>query len=49
VSHWPPSHRTSLIRRAGADDKEEFKATMVDENDRNKLVGEMHDIEGWTK
>jgi alpha-amylase len=40
---------TSLIRRAGADDKETFKATMVDENDRNKFVGEMHDIEGWTK
>lgn len=22
---------------------------MVDENDRNKTVGEMHNIEGWTK
>jgi len=39
----------SLIRRAGADDKETFKATMVDQNDRTKLVGEMHDIEAWTK
>lgn len=24
-------------------------ATMVDENNRNKEVGEMHNIEGWTK
>lgn len=41
-----------LIRtssRAGADDTEEFMATMVDENNRNKEVGEMHNIEGWTK
>ncbi|OCF61510.1 alpha-amylase [Kwoniella mangroviensis CBS 10435] len=38
-----------LNHKAGADDKEEFLATMVDQNDRNKLVGEMHNIEGWTK
>jgi hypothetical protein len=38
-----------LISRAGADDKEEFMATMVDENDRTKFVGEMHNIQGWTK
>lgn len=24
-------------------------ATMVDQNDRTKTVGEMHNIEGWTK
>jgi hypothetical protein len=24
-------------------------ATMVDENDRTKTVGEMHNIQGWTK
>jgi len=24
-------------------------ATMVDENDRTKTVGEMHNIKGWTK
>lgn len=24
-------------------------ATMVDENDRTKYVGEMHNIQGWTK
>lgn len=24
-------------------------ATMVDQNDRTKDVGEMHNIEGWTK
>ena len=43
------SRRRQLTGRAGADDKETFQATMVDENDRTKLVGEMHDIEGWTK
>ena len=35
--------------RAGADDKEEFMATMVDQSNRLKDVGEMHNIEGWTK
>ena len=46
----PPNDRVScLTKRAGADDKETFKATMVDENDRTKTVGEMHDIDGWTK
>lgn len=35
--------------RAGADDKEEFMATMVDQSNRNKRVGDMHNIEGWTK
>ncbi|KAK1922270.1 putative alpha-amylase [Papiliotrema laurentii] len=38
-----------MNHKAGADDKETFKATMVDEHDRTKTVGEMHDIEGWTK
>lgn len=38
-----------LTARAGADDKEEFMATMVDQNNRNKRVGEMHNIQGWTK
>ncbi|EIW72207.1 alpha-amylase [Tremella mesenterica] len=38
-----------MNHKAGADDKEEFLATMVDQNDRNKLIGETHNIEGWTK
>ncbi|KAL1405244.1 hypothetical protein Q8F55_008870 [Vanrija albida] len=38
-----------LNHKAGADDKEEFLATMVDRNDRTKTVGDMHNIEGWTK
>jgi alpha-amylase len=37
------------MSRAGADDTDEFLATMVDENDRTKTVGEMHNIKGWTK
>lgn len=43
------TRRAKLTDRAGADDKEEFMATMVDENDRTKTVGEMHNIQGWTK
>ncbi|WVQ75657.1 hypothetical protein IAR50_005286 [Cryptococcus sp. DSM 104548] len=38
-----------LNHKAGADDKEKFLATMVDQTNRNKEVGEMHNIEGWTK
>ncbi|ODN77445.1 hypothetical protein L202_04623 [Cryptococcus amylolentus CBS 6039] len=38
-----------MNHKAGADDKEEFLATMVDQNNRNKEVGEMHNIQGWTK
>lgn len=38
-----------LNHKAGADDKELFLATMVDRNNREKKVGEAHDIEGWTK
>lgn len=38
-----------LNHKAGADETEEFMATMVDENDRTKLVGDMHNIKGWTK
>jgi alpha-amylase len=37
------------MSRAGADDTDEFLATMVDENDRTKTAGEMHNIKGWTK
>ena len=37
-----------LTCRAGADEKEEFLATMVDQNDRTKKVGDPHNIEGWT-
>lgn len=43
------SREAVVDARAGADDKETFKATMVDQNNRSKEVGEMHDIEGWTK
>ncbi|BEI84455.1 hypothetical protein CcaverHIS002_0410590 [Cutaneotrichosporon cavernicola] len=38
-----------LNHKAGADKTEEFMATMVDQNNRNKTVGEMHNIQGWTK
>lgn len=38
-----------LNHKAGADDKELFKASMVDQNDRTKVVSEPYDIEGWTK
>ncbi|KAK4054314.1 hypothetical protein OIO90_003547 [Microbotryomycetes sp. JL221] len=34
--------------KAGADFKETFHATMVDQNDRNKEVSDMLEIEGWT-
>lgn len=37
------------VCRAGADDKEEFLATMVDQHDRGKTVGSPGNIEGWTK
>lgn len=40
---------TTLTIRAGADDKEEFLATIVDQNNRTQKVGEAHNIEGWTK
>lgn len=33
----------------GADDKETFRATMVDQENRNKDVSESKDIEAWTK
>ncbi|ORX40476.1 putative alpha-amylase [Kockovaella imperatae] len=38
-----------MNHKAGADDKEEFLAIMVDQNNRKKEIGEMHNIEGWTK
>ncbi len=38
-----------LNHRLGADEKETFKATMVDQNDRLTDVGEAHDITAWTK
>lgn len=38
-----------LNHKAGADDKELFMATMVDRNNRSQDVGEMGNIEGWTK
>jgi alpha-amylase len=38
-----------LNHKAGADETEEFMATMVDQNNRNKTVGDMHNIQGWTK
>lgn len=37
-----------LNHKANADFTETFKAIMVDQNDRNKDVGEAHDIEAWT-
>jgi hypothetical protein len=39
----------TLTLRAGADDKEEFLATIVDQNNRTQKVGEAHNIDGWTK
>lgn len=38
-----------LNHKAGADETEEFMATMVDQNNRNQTVGDMHNIKGWTK
>lgn len=38
-----------LNHKAAADDKETFKAVEVDQNDRNKEIGEAHDITAWTK
>ncbi|KAK4687650.1 alpha-amylase, partial [Tremellales sp. Uapishka_1] len=38
-----------LNHKAGADETETFMATAVDEHDRTKFIGEMHDIEGWVK
>ena len=35
--------------KGGADETETFKAVMVDQNDRNKVVSDEMDIEGWTK
>lgn len=35
--------------KGGADETEVFKAVMVDQNNRNADVGEVHDIEGWTR
>lgn len=37
-----------LNHKAGADRTEKFMAVMMDENDRNKEVGEPVEIEGWT-
>lgn len=38
-----------LNHRMGANEKQTFKARMVDENDRTKFCSEPYDIEGWTK
>lgn len=38
-----------LNHKAGADEEETFKAIQVEESDRNKEVGEPHDIKAWTK
>lgn len=38
-----------LNHKMGADEKETFLATMVDQNDRTKDVGEMHNITAWSK
>ncbi|WVF67353.1 hypothetical protein IAT40_002108 [Kwoniella sp. CBS 6097] len=38
-----------MNHKAGANDKEEFLASMVDQNDRTKTVSEPQNIEGWTK
>ncbi|KAF7982385.1 hypothetical protein HWV62_28469 [Athelia sp. TMB] len=38
-----------LNHRLGADGKETFLATEVDDADRNKEISDVHDIEGWTK
>lgn len=37
-----------LNHKAAADRTERFDAVMVDENDRNQEVGEVHEIEAWT-
>lgn len=37
-----------LNHKAGADRAEKFQAVMVDENDRNREVGDVHEIAGWT-
>ena len=37
-----------LNHKAAADEEEVFKAIQVDENDRNKEIGEVHDIKAWT-
>lgn len=38
-----------LNHKDGADEVETFKATEVDEADRNKTISDLYDIEGWTK
>lgn len=38
-----------LNHKAGADESEVFKVVRVDEHDRNRPLGEPHDIEGWTR
>jgi len=38
-----------LNHKAGADDKEKCKAQEVDQNDRNKKVSEVYEINGWLK
>lgn len=38
-----------LNHKAGADEEETFKAIQVDEADRNKEIGEPHDIKAWTR
>lgn len=37
-----------LNHKAGADFTETFRAIQVDENDREKEISDVHDIEGWT-
>ena len=37
-----------LNHKAGADFTEIFRAIQVDENDREKEISDVHDIEGWT-
>jgi alpha-amylase len=44
----PPSDAV-LNHKLGADEKETFLATMVDENNRTQDIGEQHDITAWTK
>lgn len=38
-----------LNHKAGADEEETFKAIQVEEVDRNKEIGEPHDIKAWTR
>lgn len=38
-----------LNHKAGADEKEKFRAVEVSREDRTKVIGEEKDIEGWTK